>query len=210
MKNELIKDFLSQYSLFSNLNTLEFENVIQKVKRMSLGKNEMVYQIGDRADKIVFLMKGCTKLATTGNDGRELIKGILHPLALFGELAISGQQFREEYSVTMDEKNELCYLYVKDLQVLMNQSRQLSNNIISMLANRLLKSENKLESLMFKDARSRIIEFLKDSAKTQGKRVGLEILVRHSLTQQDIANITGTSRQTVTSVLNDLRKDNLI
>ena len=63
---------------------------------------------------------------------------------------------------------------------------------------------------MFKDARERIIDFLKDSAKKQGKRVGFETLIRHCYTQQDIANITGTSRQTVTSVMNDLKKSNLI
>jgi len=68
-----------------------------------------------------------------------------------------------------------------------------------------------LESLIFKDARARIIDFLKDAADRHGRRIGIdELLVKHSLTQQDIANITGTSRQTVTSVLNDLKKLNLI
>ncbi|MFT5763438.1 MAG: CRP/FNR family cyclic AMP-dependent transcriptional regulator, partial [Saprospiraceae bacterium] len=69
---------------------------------------------------------------------------------------------------------------------------------------------NRLESLIFKDARTRIIEFLKDSAEKRGRRVGYEMLLKHSLTQQDIANLTGTSRQTVTSVLNELRKSDLI
>ena len=72
------------------------------------------------------------------------------------------------------------------------------------------KAEERLESLIFKDARARIIDFLKDSANKRGRRVGYEMLLKHCLTQQDIANITGTSRQTVTSVLNDLRKENLI
>ena len=67
-----------------------------------------------------------------------------------------------------------------------------------------------MESLIFKDARARIIDFLKESAETRGRKVGFEMLFKHCLTQQDIANLTGTSRQTVTSVLNDLRKDNLI
>jgi len=64
--------------------------------------------------------------------------------------------------------------------------------------------------LIFKDARARIIDFLKDSVEKRGRRVGFEMLVKNTLTQQDIANITGTSRQTVTSVLNNLRKSYLI
>ena len=80
-----------------------------------------------------------------------------------------------------------------------------------MIGNRLKKAESRLESLIFKDARTRIIDFLKESAEKRGSKIGIdEMLVKHSLTQQDIANITGTSRQTVTSVLNDLKRSDLI
>jgi CRP-like cAMP-binding protein len=67
-----------------------------------------------------------------------------------------------------------------------------------------------MESLIFKDARTRIVDFIKDSVSDRGQRVGYEMLLRHSLTHQDIANITCTSRQTVTLVLNELRKLDLI
>ena len=79
-----------------------------------------------------------------------------------------------------------------------------------MLGTRLMYLEDRFESLVFKDARERIIDFLKDNAKTNGRKVGLEMLIKHSLTQQDIANYTGTSRQTVTYVLNDLKRQNQI
>jgi CRP-like cAMP-binding protein len=79
-----------------------------------------------------------------------------------------------------------------------------------MIGNRLSNTERRLESLVFKDARSRIIDFLRSNAETRGRKVGYETFFKHNLTQQDIANFTGTSRQTVTSVLNDLRKSNLI
>ena len=73
-----------------------------------------------------------------------------------------------------------------------------------------MNAESKLESLIFKDARTRIIEFIKDSVSKSGRRIGYEMLLKHSLTHQDIANITCTSRQTVTLVLNELRKSDLI
>ena len=79
-----------------------------------------------------------------------------------------------------------------------------------MIGDRLRRVEDRLESLIFKDARTRIIDFIKDSASKRGRQVGFETLIKHSLTQQDIANLTGTSRQTVTSVLNELKKLNLI
>ena len=82
--------------------------------------------------------------------------------------------------------------------------------LLHRIGDRLRKAESRLEGLIFKDARQRIIDFLKDTALQQGRKVGFEMTFKHCLTQQDIANITGTSRQTVTSVLNELRKENLI
>ena len=64
--------------------------------------------------------------------------------------------------------------------------------------------ERRLESLIFKDARERIIDFMKEMAEKYGKKIGVEVLVKHDLTHQDMANLTATSRQTVTTVLNDL------
>jgi CRP/FNR family cyclic AMP-dependent transcriptional regulator len=64
--------------------------------------------------------------------------------------------------------------------------------------------------LALNDARERIIQFLKINAQSFGQAVGFEVLLKHDFTQQDIANFTGTSRQTVTTVMNDLKKRNQI
>ena len=63
---------------------------------------------------------------------------------------------------------------------------------------------------LFKDARTRIIEFLKDTAAWNGKKVGFETMIPTKLTHKDIASLTGTSRQTVTTILNELKEKNLI
>ncbi len=70
--------------------------------------------------------------------------------------------------------------------------------------------EKRLESLVFKDSRSRIIEFLVDLNAKKGQRVGYEWVVRKFITHQEIANLTATSRQTVTTVLNELKTKNII
>ena len=73
-----------------------------------------------------------------------------------------------------------------------------------------MKLERKLELLVFKDARTRVIEFLKDAAAWKGKKVGFETMIPTRLTHKDIAALTGTSRQTVTTILNELKDKNLI
>jgi len=78
------------------------------------------------------------------------------------------------------------------------------------IGSRLLKMEKRLESLVFKDSRTRVIDFLKEMAIEKGRKVGFETEVRGFLTHQEIANLTATSRQTVTTVLNELKRSNII
>ena len=108
------------------------------------------------------------------------------------------------------ENNEYKSPMIGYFKKLMDTNHQLCFNVINLVGEKLRKAESRIESLIFKDARARIIDFLKDSVEKRGRRVGFEMLVKNTLTQQDIANITGTSRQTVTSVLNNLRKSDLI
>ena len=167
--------------------------------------------VEDPSEYIYFLLKGTIKIVTHSGEEKEVIKAILHPLSMFGELGVVGEQGRTDYAKAMNQEVHYFVLKVEDLRKLMRSNYRLCTKILTMIGNRLKKAESRLESLIFKDARTRIIDFLKESAEKRGSKIGIdEMLVKHSLTQQDIANITGTSRQTVTSVLNDLKKLNLI
>ena len=64
--------------------------------------------------------------------------------------------------------------------------------------------------MVFKDARTRIVDFIKEMGEEMGQKVGFETLIKTNLTHQDMANLTGTSRQTVTTVLNELKDKNVI
>ena len=92
----------------------------------------------------------------------------------------------------------------------MDNNHKLALCVINFIGKKLKNTEERLESLLMDDARERIVGFLKDNAENFGQTVGYELLLKHNFTQQDIANYTGTSRQTVTTVLNDLKKSNKI
>jgi CRP/FNR family transcriptional regulator, cyclic AMP receptor protein len=93
---------------------------------------------------------------------------------------------------------------------LMLDNKNFSLHIFKLIGLRMRKMERRIESLVAKDARTRIVEYLKDSAEESGRKVGTETLIKNNLTHQDIASLTGTSRQTVTTVLNELKENNLI
>jgi len=202
--------FLEQFPLFTGLNAAEKEMLSQMVELKTKPKFSYVYLHGDASDRIFFLIKGVIKIGSHSSDGKEVIKTILHPLSMFGELGVVGEPHRKDFARVMNSDAQFFSLKVEDFKRLMRSNSTVTNQVLNIVGERLRSVENRLESLIFKDARTRIIDFIKETADKRGRQVGFETLIKHSLTQQDIANITGTSRQTVTSVLNELKKDNQI
>ena len=131
-------------------------------------------------------------------------------MAMFGELSLVGESNRKDFAVAMNEDVHYYALKTSDFQRLIATNQRLCVSLMNYIGTRLREVETRLEDLVFKDARARIIDFIKESAEKRGRKVGFEMLFKHCLTQQDIANITGTSRQTVTSVLNELKRSDLI
>ena len=164
----------------------------------------------EAADVGLFLVKGRVKMGTFAQDGREVIKEILQEGAFFGDLALAGETKRADFAQAQHDDVEVLSIQASDFHQLMVKNQGLVFALMHHMTRRLQRVEERLAKLVLKDARSRIVEFLLETAGKEGRRVGFEMLVKHHLTQQDIATLTGTSRQTVTSVLNDLRKSNLI
>ena len=210
MNFEAKKNFINQFPLFSVLQPQERDILADMTQYEVKSRYSFVYSPGDLSREIFFLAKGVIKIGTHSADGKEVIKNLIHPLAMFGELGLIGEEKRQDFAQALREEVHLLTLNVDDFKKLMRRNFDLCTRVMSLFGNRLVRAENKLESLIFKDARTRIVDFIKDSVEKRGRRIGYEMLLKHSLTHQDIANITCTSRQTVTLVLNDLKKDDLI
>ncbi|MCR9288096.1 MAG: Crp/Fnr family transcriptional regulator [Bacteroidetes bacterium] len=202
--------FLSNFPLFQLLNEDEKYHLESRFEKKIKPKYSYIYLPDEPSDTIYFLAKGTIKIGTHSDDGKEVIKSLIHPTAMFGELGLIGEKKRQDFAQALKEEVTLYTLKVEDFKKLMRSNYGLCDRVMQLFGSRLLRAENKLESLIFKDARTRIIDFIKDSVIARGRRIGYEMLLKHSLTHQDIANITCTSRQTVTLVLNELRKSDLI
>lgn len=201
---------ISEFPLFDCLTQEEKSRLESMAEYKVKPKFSYLFLPDEPSDTIFFLAKGIVKIATHSDDGKEVIKSLIQPLAMFGELGIIGETKRQDLAQALREEVHIITLKVEDLKKLMRLNFSLCDRIMTLFGNRLMRAENKLESLIFKDARTRIIEFIKDSVERSGRKIGFEMLLKHSLTHQDIANITCTSRQTVTLVLNELRKSDLI
>jgi CRP/FNR family cyclic AMP-dependent transcriptional regulator len=173
-------------------------------------KHDYIYFEDEPSDHIYLIANGRVKIGSYKEDGKEIVKAILSQGEIFGELALAGEDRRPDFAQALDDDTTVCPMSIEDMQELMANNKPLNLKIIKMIGLRIKKLERKVESLVFKDARTRIIEFLHDMAMERGKKVGFETMFKNYLTHKDIASLTGTSRQTVTTVLNELKDKNII
>lgn len=207
MKHEI----LDSIPFFSVLEKEELATLALHMEFHMAPKHGSIYTEGEPADYFYILSEGSIKIGTHHEDGREVIKQVLHPRMVFGEFAlISQNEVHHNFAMALSPSTAYYRIRVDIFRQMMDKNPQLTMGVVSLIGLKLRQTENQLESLIFKDARARIIDFIIENANQCGRQVGLETLLKHSLTQQDIANYTGTSRQTVTAVLNDLRKTNKI
>lgn len=178
-----------------------------------LSKNSLIYKIDETSSDIHFVVSGRVKVANNSNNGKENIKWIIYEGDVFGEMGVFDEDcfaVRRDYAQTMEDDTTICSISYDNMRLLMRDYPILQKRLIKKVSRRLRRTENRLEAIMFKDARTRLIDFIKDLAKDLGKPVGHEVLVKHRLTHQEIANITAISRQKVTTLLNELKQENLI
>jgi CRP-like cAMP-binding protein len=184
-------------------------DAIEEHDHKTFSKGDYIYLPNQSSDKIFFLIDGRVKIGSFSDNGKEITKAILGKGEVFGELSLVGEERRRDFALAM-ESTDVCVLSLEEMKLLLKDHSSLSLFFMKIMGSRVLEMENRLESLVFKDSRTRIIEFLVDLVLKKGERVGYERVVRKFITHQEIANLTATSRQTVTTVLNELRNKNLL
>jgi CRP-like cAMP-binding protein len=173
-------------------------------------KDKYIYFPEDASSHIYMISDGRVKIGSYTDDGKEIVKAILGKGEIFGEMALAGEDKRSDFAQAMDNKTIVCPMTIDDMHGLIAENKSLNLKILKLIGLRLRKVERKIESLVFKDARTRVIEFIKDLALEKGQKVGFETMIKSHFTHKDIASLTGTSRQTVTTILNELREENIL
>ncbi|SFD32585.1 Crp/Fnr family transcriptional regulator [Algibacter pectinivorans] len=175
-------------------------------------KQDYIYFEEDSANKVYLIEKGKVKIGYYSEDGNEVIKAILTRGEIFGETAILGEEKREEFAQSVDNNTSICPVGVNTMHNLMRDNQTFSLKIYKVIGFRLKKLERRLQLLLFKDAKTRLIEFLDELCSEYGydcDETGDKI-INHPYTQKDIASLIGTSRPTLNILLNELKEENVI
>jgi CRP/FNR family transcriptional regulator len=158
---------------------------------------------------VYFLKKGTIKIVSLCSNGEELIRDIIKKGDIFGILGLLQGESEDDYAVAMED-TVVCIIDAATLQKMMSENQNLNNYIFKLAGIRIKKLERRLESLIYKDAKTRVQEFVFDYLNEFGIESGEFVVADFLLNNKDIGRLTSTSRQTVNKTLNHLRTKGII
>ncbi len=175
-------------------------------------KSDYIYFTDDNANKIYLIDKGKVKIGYYTEEGEEVIKAILTKGEIFGEKALLGIDKRNEFAQSIDNTTSICPVSKDTMFQLMRDNVSISFKIYKFIGLRIKRLERRLELLLFKDAKTRLLEFLDELCEDYGYECDQtgDHVIKHPYTQKDIASLIGTSRPTLNSLLNELKHNQII
>jgi CRP/FNR family transcriptional regulator, cyclic AMP receptor protein len=197
--------YLKTFNIASNLSDVQVAELCNNLTQKEARKNEVVYAKG--GDKKIFiLISGKVKIAEIDANGNEMIKELALPGDLFGDVMLSYEGTTYEYAEVISERATYYAIGQEQLASLMRSNYALTMNYMAKVSEKFKSLESRYVNMVTKDVKSRLIYCFKEWAKKEGKKLGDKIIVKNSLTHNDLANLISTSRQTVTVILNELKE----
>ena len=200
---------LSKCDLFNRLhpNDIRQMETVSRMKKFKRG--ETVYLPADAADGVLLVVSGRIKICHLTPEGKQSILVFVEPGEVFGELSLVDPTVRQEYAEATENTQLVC-VPREEVQRCMQKQPDLTMGITKLIGTRRRRVERRLRNLLFHSNRERLIFLLVELIEQYGRRVegGVELSIK--LSHQEMANIIGSTRETVTVVLGELQKEGLI
>lgn len=177
-------------------------------KERSYASKEFIYNTTQQAHSIYEVRSGRVKIVIC-RDGKEIIKKIAHPGDVIGLCALGERQTYCEQAICLCDSTAKVVSLTTINEAINNDSR-FAFKLNQLLIDEIYMMDGRIRSMAFDNARQRVIQCLLNLIEREGERIGYEYLLRHALTHKEMASLTATSRQTVTSVLNELKDEGII
>lgn len=204
MFEELKYWYLRDHKLFQSLSFGQIKQLCIVTGFKKAAKGEVIYFSSLDVPRIFLLKKGNIKIVAIDQDGNETIKDIIQKGDLFGELTLATDLQDNEYAKVLSDDVVICSFLLSDFEDLLLRNPNLALSYTKLVGLKMKRIRNSYSNLISKDAKTRLMQFLKDWADKEGIRNGNSVRIENYLTQNDIAQIICTSRQTATQLINEL------
>ena len=202
-------ELLQSVSIFWDLNEDELGHIADKMVAKHFENGNYIFLEDSEGEQCFFVLKGSVKVTRLSKDGREVILAMLNEGEFFGEMSLLDGESRSANVIAL-EKTKVLTLDRNDFIAVVNDYPQIAVQLLKELARRLRKSDRQIASLSLSDAEKRIALCIIRFADEQGVIQNGKVSIPKTPIQQDIANMAGTSRETVSRALGLLEKEDLI
>ena len=197
-------DFLASVPMFSGLQRDELLKFAELTRERTYPKGSVILFQGDPGDSLYVLRQGRAKVVLIGEDGREVILGVLEPGAHFGELALIDDQPRSAHVIAMED-SQLLILRREDFRRRVEANPSVAWALLTELSRRLRRADQKIGGLVLLDVPGRISRLLLDLSSESSNGA-----IEKPLTHQTIAQMIGASRETVSRAMKEFQEEGLI
>jgi CRP-like cAMP-binding protein len=197
--------FLKYIPLFSELSDDDLREIVKLAVRQVYKKDNMILIEEEIGSTMFIILDGRVKISRISDDGREVILSILSEGDFFGEMSILDGQNRSANVVTLEDAR-IMVIRREDFLQMLHDYPQIAINLLKELAGRLRRSDAQIKSLSLQNATGKVASTLLRIADDSGKIHLGQVEIPRLPPQQDLANMAGTSRETISRVLKALTK----
>lgn len=196
------------FNLFAHLTEEEYEelNIIHNF--IEAGKGEYIYFPSQHNNKLYFTKEGYIKIGYIDDQGNECIKEVIQKGEIFGQFTLEKDNAQDEFAKVYKADVSLCAFNIEDFYSLLQKKPLMALAFSNQLGKKVRKIETRLVNLLNKNVQSRLINLLVQLIPE--KEISNTIELERFLTHEDIANLIGSSRQTVTTTLSELESQGLV
>ena len=202
-------ELLQSVALFWDLSEEELGYISEKMIARHYESGKFIFLEDSEGEQCFFVVQGSVKVTRLSKEGREVILAMLNEGEFFGEMALLDGESRSANVIALEE-TEVLTLNREDFLVVLHDYPQIAIQLLKEMAHRLRKSDRQIASLSLSDAEKRIALCIIRFADDQGVIRRGQVSIPRVPIQQDIANMAGTSRETVSRAINLLEKEHYI
>ncbi len=203
------EDFLKSVPIFSELDPERIRQISLRGSRRFYKKDAVILHENETGSALFVIISGSVKVSRASDDGKEIILTILNESDFFGEMAILDGLNRSA-NVTAIEESELFMIQRVDFLNLLQENSEISIALLQELARRLRASDMKIKSLSLRDSEGKVAAVILQLADDVGKIRRGKVEIDRLPFQHDLANMAGTSRETISRTIHSFAKRGLI
>ena len=196
------QEVIRKAPLFTALDDAATASLLANMVSVKIAKGTILFAEGDGGDQLYVIADGKLKLGTSSGDGRENLLSILGPGEMFGELSLFDPGPRTSTATAVTDA-KLLSLGQEKLLPWLAENPKVSLQLLGSLAQRLRRTNEAVGDLVFSDVPGRVAKALIDLGERFGKKTDEGLFVHHDLTQEELAQLVGASRETVNKALAD-------